>query len=61
MFLEEERRVRELVDRGRRLVERELASGPLTDDRLRWLHETHGLPPGLVLRLVPPLEVHQGD
>jgi len=61
VFLEEERRFRELVDRGRRLVERELASGPLTEDRLRWLHETHGLPPELVLRLVRSHESDQGE
>ena len=61
VFLEEERRFRELVDRGRRLVERELASGPLSEDRLRWLHETHGLPPELVLRLVRSHESDQGE
>ena len=61
VFLEEERRFRELVDRGRRLVERELASGPLTEARLRRLHETHGLPPELALRLVRPRESEHGE
>ena len=56
VFVKEERRFRRLVDRGRRLVERELTCGPLTEGRLRWLHETHGLPRELVLRLADRLE-----
>jgi alanyl-tRNA synthetase len=62
VFHEEECRFRRLVDRGHTLVERELVRGPLTDDRLRWLHETHGLPRDLVLRLVDRLKSgHGGD
>ena len=60
LFVEEERRFHRLVDRGRTLVERELARGSLGEDRLRWLHETHGLPRELVLRLVDRLEPGRG-
>jgi alanyl-tRNA synthetase len=45
---QEETRFRTLLTRGRLLVERELRNGPLTDDTLRDLHSTHGLPPDLV-------------
>jgi alanyl-tRNA synthetase len=48
----EERRFRGLLTRGRRVVERELHQGPLTEERLRYLHDTHGLPPEIVRNLV---------
>ncbi|MEH1100288.1 alanine--tRNA ligase-related protein [Micromonospora sp. CPCC 205561] len=44
VFTGEERRFRELLRRGRPLVSRRRARGPLTDDDYRDLHETHGLP-----------------
>lgn len=58
VLLDEEDRFRSLVDRGRRLVDRELTHGPLDDDRLRYLHETHGLPPDLVRTLLLTEETH---
>ncbi len=48
----EEERFQRLVTRGQRLVSKELGYGPLDDDRLRDLHETHGLPRDLVLGLL---------
>jgi hypothetical protein len=39
-------------------VERELRRGPLGEPELRYLHDTHGLPPDLVLSLGE--EVHDG-
>jgi alanyl-tRNA synthetase len=58
ILLSEERRFRSLIERGRSLVERELRRGPLGESELRYLHDTHGLPPNLVLSLVE--EVHGG-
>ena len=54
VVLEEERRFRSLVERGRPLVERrrQRPSGELTAEDLTYLHETHGLPPELVLGLL---------
>jgi alanyl-tRNA synthetase len=48
----EERRFRQLLERGRRLVDRQLSRGPLTDDDFRYLHDTHGLPRDLVATLL---------
>lgn len=45
---QEEDRFRSLLTRGRRQVEKLLSRGPLTERGLRYLHETHGLPPELV-------------
>jgi alanyl-tRNA synthetase len=55
VLLDEERRFRDLVTRGRRVVSKELSKGPLDEGRLRDLHETHGLPRELVLGLVTDL------
>lgn len=52
----EERRFRDLVTRGRTLVERELRGGPLTEEQLCYLYETRGLPRELVSHLVVELE-----
>ena len=49
---EEEHRFRELVRRGRPLVDRQRSRGPLSDDDFRRLHETHGLPRELVEELL---------
>jgi alanyl-tRNA synthetase len=54
VLLDEERRFRRLVDRGRTVVDRQLRHGPLTGDDYRYLHDTHGLPPDLVLTLLTP-------
>jgi alanyl-tRNA synthetase len=52
---DEERRFRDLLRRGRRLVSRRLSRGPLTEDDYDELHRTHGLPRDLVRRLVTGL------
>jgi alanyl-tRNA synthetase len=48
----EERSFRGLVERGRRVLDRQLRRGPLTDDDFRYLHDTHGLPRDLVESLL---------
>jgi alanyl-tRNA synthetase len=48
VWLEEERRFRELVRRGRPLVTRLRSRGPLTEDDYFYLHDTHGIPRSLV-------------
>jgi len=48
----EERRFRELVSRGRRLLERLYPSGRLTEEDYEFLRDTHGLPPELVTQLL---------
>lgn len=45
---DEERRFRGLLERGRPLVDRVRAHGPLTERDYHWLHDTHGLPRDLV-------------
>ena len=44
VLLDEERRFRGLLSRGRRILSRRRGSGPLTEEDFRYLHETHGLP-----------------
>jgi alanyl-tRNA synthetase len=44
----EEERFRRLLERGRPLVGKLLRRGPLTDEDLRFLRETHGIPEELV-------------
>lgn len=51
IVVEEERRFRTIVDKGRSIVARRVGRGPLTDDDYVWLHETHGLPRDLVALL----------
>jgi alanyl-tRNA synthetase len=48
LLLDEERRFRGLLGRGRPLVDRVRARGPLTERDYHWLHDTHGLPRDLV-------------
>jgi len=50
VLITEERRFGELLDRGRKVLSRYRA--PLTEDDLRFLHETHGLPRDLVADLL---------
>lgn len=50
---DEEDRFRDVVRRGRPLVERLIRKGPLRPDDYRWLRETHGLPREVVDSLIP--------
>ncbi|MBO0770584.1 MAG: hypothetical protein J2P35_03910 [Actinobacteria bacterium] len=52
VLLAEERRFRELLTRGRRVLSRVRLSTPVTEQELRDLHQTHGLPPELVSELL---------
>jgi alanyl-tRNA synthetase len=49
---DEEGRFRDLVRRGRPVVDRQRSRGPLTDDDYHYLHDTHGLPRELVEELL---------
>jgi alanyl-tRNA synthetase len=53
VLLDEEGRFRDLLNRGRRLLSRRRGSGPLTEEELRYLHQTHGLPPEFVPAMLP--------
>ena len=48
VLCEEERRFSGLLRRGRPLVDKLSSRGPIGEQDLRWLHETHGLPRDLV-------------
>ncbi|MDP9183624.1 MAG: alanine--tRNA ligase-related protein [Actinomycetota bacterium] len=48
----EERRFRQVLERGRPLIERLVSRGSLTDEDLRYLHDTHGLPRDLVVSVL---------
>ncbi|MEU8600862.1 alanine--tRNA ligase-related protein [Streptomyces parvulus] len=50
-LLDEERRFRGLLERGRGVLSRRRFRGPLGEDDLRYLHDTHGLPRDLVTSL----------
>jgi alanyl-tRNA synthetase len=50
VLLREQRQFRQLLTRGRKVLRG--FTPPLTDDDLRYLHETHGLPPDLVGELL---------
>jgi hypothetical protein len=54
MIRGEEQRFAGLVSRGRKVLARfgPGPGGPLTEADLRYLHETHGLPPELVTELL---------
>jgi len=54
VLLTEQRKFRELLTRGRKLL-RDYRQ-PLTPDQVRYLHETHGLPPDLVTELLAETE-----
>jgi alanyl-tRNA synthetase len=51
--LDEERRFRDLLTRGRAVLARRQGSGPLTEGDFRYLHETHGLPREFVTAMLP--------
>ena len=48
IWLDEERRFRDLLTRGRPLVRRQLRNGPLGEEDYHYLHDTHGLPREMV-------------
>ncbi|WBB67883.1 alanine--tRNA ligase-related protein [Micromonospora sp. WMMD812] len=48
LLLDEERRFRGLLRRGRPVVSRYRSRGPLSEEDYRYLHDTHGLPRDLV-------------
>jgi alanyl-tRNA synthetase len=50
VLLDEERRFRDLLERGRAVLSR--YRGPLSEEDFRYLHDTHGLPRDLVLGLL---------
>ncbi|MWA08595.1 hypothetical protein E5671_05340 [Streptomyces sp. BA2] len=51
VLIEEERRFRLLLDRGRQVLARPRFQGPLDEGDFHYLHDTHGLPRDLVLTL----------
>ncbi|WP_042378247.1 alanine--tRNA ligase-related protein [Streptacidiphilus melanogenes] len=51
VLLDEERRFDRLLERGRQVLSRPRFRGPLGEEDLHYLHETHGLPRELVLSL----------
>jgi alanyl-tRNA synthetase len=53
----EQRRFGELLVRGRKVLSQLGPVGQLTDTDLRYLHETHGLPPELITELLSGQEV----
>ncbi|MFI8454608.1 alanine--tRNA ligase-related protein [Kitasatospora sp. NPDC085464] len=53
VLLDEERRFGRLLERGRQVLARPRFRGPLTEEDLHYLHDTHGLPRDLVLNLRP--------
>ncbi|WP_306338369.1 alanine--tRNA ligase-related protein [Streptomyces sp. KL118A] len=53
ILLDEEQRFRRLLERGRRLLAQPRFRGPLDEEHLHYLHDTHGLPRDLVLSLRP--------
>ncbi|MFF8866227.1 alanine--tRNA ligase-related protein [Streptomyces sp. NPDC015139] len=53
VLLDEERRFGRLLERGRQVLARPRFHGPLSEEDLSYLHDTHGLPRDLVLGLRP--------
>ncbi|KFG71169.1 alanine--tRNA ligase-related protein [Streptomyces mutabilis] len=51
LLLEEERRFRRLLERGRKVLARPRFRGPLGEEDFHYLHDTHGLPRELVTSL----------
>ncbi|MFH8487452.1 alanine--tRNA ligase-related protein [Streptomyces longisporoflavus] len=51
VLLDEERRFRQLLERGRQVLARPRFRGPLDEEDFHYLHDTHGLPRDLVLSL----------
>ncbi|MDJ0385616.1 alanine--tRNA ligase-related protein [Streptomyces sp. G-G2] len=51
VLIEEERRFGRLLERGRQVLARPRFQGPLSEEDLHYLHDTHGLPRDLVLNL----------
>lgn len=53
VLLDEERRFERLLERGRQVLARPRFRGPLDEEDLHYLHDTHGLPRDLVRSLRP--------
>ncbi|MEU4795587.1 alanine--tRNA ligase-related protein [Streptomyces sp. NPDC023327] len=53
VLLDEERRFRRLLERGRQVLARPRFRGRLDEEDFRYLHDTHGLPRDLVTALRP--------
>lgn len=53
VLLDEERRFGRLLERGRQVLARPRFRGPLSEEDLSYLHDTHGLPRDLVRSLRP--------
>ncbi|MEU3742324.1 alanine--tRNA ligase-related protein [Streptomyces sp. NPDC032198] len=51
VLLDEERRFRGLLERGRQVLARPRFHGPLDEEDFHYLHDTHGLPRDLVVAL----------
>lgn len=51
VLVEEERRFRRLLERGRQVLSRPRFQGPLGEEDFHYLHDTHGLPRELILTL----------
>ncbi|MYS54858.1 hypothetical protein GTW46_33195, partial [Streptomyces sp. SID6013] len=51
LLVEEERRFRRLLERGRNVLARPRFRGPLGEEDFHYLHDTHGLPRELVTSL----------
>ena len=50
---EEEQRFAELLVRGRAVLSRRRSADPMSEEELRYLHDTHGLPRELIADLLP--------
>jgi alanyl-tRNA synthetase len=61
VLLDEERRFRDLLRRGRQVLSRRLSRGPLREEDYGELHETHGLPRELVVDMLSELVPTHGD
>lgn len=51
VLVDEERRFRAALERGRRVLARPRFAGPLTEQDYRYLHDTHGVPREVVALL----------
>ncbi|MEV1026230.1 alanine--tRNA ligase-related protein [Streptomyces sp. NPDC050264] len=60
VLVDEERRFGGLLHRGRQVLARPRFQGPLDEEDLHYLHDTHGLPRDLVLSLRPQPQSSEG-
>ncbi|MYW65117.1 hypothetical protein GTY65_13755 [Streptomyces sp. SID8379] len=61
LLVDEERRFRRLLEVGRTVLDRPRFRGPLTEEDLHYLHDTHGLPRDLVRNLRDEREIETGS